>query len=127
MSFALATLVVVGFALIVRRTRLVGHSREAAERARASLSVLTDSTLSDEEKERRLRAGSVRLFGLMARILFGAGLALLVPLAGVWALARLGLASFPEVIAVLSRVDFVVLLSLIAGAGLLVHRRLRRP
>lgn len=127
MNLALATLVVVGFALIVRQTRLIRHSRDAVERARASLSVLTDSTLGDEEKERRLRTGSMQLFGLLARILSGAMLALLLPLAGVWALGQLGWASFDEVIAVLSRVDFLVLVSLIGCAGLLIDRRLRRP
>jgi hypothetical protein len=125
MSWLLAILVVVAFAWIVHRTGLPAQASDSIQRARASQAVVRDRSLSDAEKERMLRGEAPRLLALFARIATGTILALLVPLAALWALDRVGLASRDEVLAILARVDFLLA---VTGLGILAYwLRGRRP
>jgi hypothetical protein len=107
-SLLLALLVVVAFAFIVERTRLPAHVGDAVRRARGSYSVLSDRSMTDGEKERRLREEAFRLFVLLGRICFGSLLALGLPLGVLWVLDRMGLISLSEVLGVLMRLEFLI-------------------
>lgn len=115
MSLFLAVLVAVAFAAIVERTGLPAHAAEVMRRARGSLAVVTDRALTDDQKERRLRAEALRLFVLLGRMAGGSALALGLPLALLWFGDRLGWMSMPEVLDVLMRVDFIVGISVAGG------------
>ena len=124
MSWLLAILVVVAFVSIVHRTGLPAHASESIRRARASQAVVRDRALSDEEKERRLRAEAPHLLALFARITAGTILALVLPLAALWVLDWIGVASSEDVVAILARVDFILAVS---ALGILVAWLLGRP
>lgn len=85
-----------------------------------SLIVLSDPALSDEAKERQLREASLHLFKLLAYIVLSAGAALGAPLIAVWGLQLLGFGSVAGTLAVLTRVDFIVAVSLVATCAYFV-------
>lgn len=123
MSFLLAALVVLGFALVVAALGLPGRAREAGERARESLSVLRDPALDDRAKERELRAQSVALFRLLGLLTGGSLLAIGLPLLGVRGLEAVGVSSLEAVLVVLARVDFLAGTAIVGTAGYLLFRR----
>jgi hypothetical protein len=110
-TLLLAVLVVFAFAGIVGWTRLPAHAGEVVHRTRGSYAVVSDRSLSDEQKERRLKEEAPRLFALLGRIVAGSLLALGLPLGALWVVDRLGLASLSGVLEVLVRVDFLVAVS----------------
>lgn len=111
MSIVLALLVVAAFAGIVERTRLPAHVAEAVRRGQESYAIVSDPTLTDDRKERRLREETVRLFALLGRIVLGSLLALGLPLGVLWILDWVGLISLPEILEVLVRLDFLLAVS----------------
>lgn len=123
MSLLLAALVVVTFAVTIQRLGLANRARRVLTRAAECADVLRDPCLDDRAKERILQGHAVRLFGLFAGLALGGGVALLLPLAGVWALDLVGVASFVDVLSVLERVDF---LAATAVVGLLTYLLVRR-
>jgi len=78
----------------------------------------------DDDKERHLRRGVGALLGLFVRI--AASTALALPLAAVWLLDRAGVASWDAVTALLVRIDFLAVVSVVGLAGGWVARRARR-
>jgi hypothetical protein len=117
MNFVLAVLVVIVFAAILERARLITHVRDVVRRARANYSVVADPALTDEQKERRLRAETPQLFALLGRIVLWSVLALALPLAALWIGDRLAVLSLAAVLAVFMRLDFLLVLT---AAGILV-------
>jgi hypothetical protein len=111
MNIVLALLVVIAVAGIVWRARLPAHLAEAVRGARGTYSVVSDPSLTDDQKERRLKEEAPRLVGLLGRIVLGSVLALGLPIIAVWAVDRLGLISLPEVLGVLVRIDFLIAVS----------------
>lgn len=107
MSLAVATLVVVAFAVLLERLDVAERARAVADRAVKSLRILRDSRLSDEEKERALQRDAAHLFGQTGMIVGLSLLALLMPLVGVWLMDRAGWVAMPEVLAILQRIDFL--------------------
>ncbi len=124
MSFLLAVLVVVVFALVLERLRLPDRARETGRRARESLDVLRDPDLDDREKESALQEQSLRLFGLLGMLLGGSLLALGLPLLGVWLLELGGVSSLEAVLGVLERPDFLLGTVLVGVGGYVIYRRL---
>lgn len=126
MSLLLAALVVVAFCVLIERLNVAGIAREVVERTRRSLEALRDSDLDDAAKERLLRGNSLRLFGSFGTIVAVTTSSLLLPLSGVWALDRAGLAAFPEVMEILQRLDFLVAASVVGACVYYVSRRFAR-
>lgn len=123
MALVWASLVVVTFAVVIERLDLPDRAREVGRRSRACLDVLRDPSVGDETKEEELRRQARRLFGLFARLAGGSLLALGLPLGTVWGVDALGLASLPDVLAVLERVDFLVGATVVGAAAYLLIRR----
>lgn len=124
MSFLLAALVVVVFALVLERLRLPDRARETGRRARESVDVLRDPELDDREKESALQEQSLRLFVLLGILLGGSLLALGLPLLGVWLLELAGVSSLESVLGVLERPDFLLGTVVAGGGGYLIYRRM---
>lgn len=122
-NLILALLVVAAFAGIVEWTRITTDVQDAVRGAQGTYSVLSDPSLTDDQKESRLRQEAPRLFGLLGRIVFGSFLALGLPLGALWALDRLGLISFSEVLAILVRFDFLLAVSALGILALWWMRR----
>jgi len=123
-SFLLAVMVVVVFALVLERLDLPERARETAARARESLDVLRDPELDDREKESALQEQSLRLFGLLGILLGGSLLALGVPLLAVWLLELVGVSSLDAVLGVLESPPFLLGTVVVGIAGWLAYRRL---
>lgn len=118
-----ASLVVVGFAGVLERLGLPARAEEVARRSRECLAVLQDPALDDDRKEAALQGHARRLFVLLAVLVGGSVLALGLPLGAVWALDRVGWASFRGTWATLQRVDFLAAVSLGGGLLWLILRR----
>lgn len=125
MSFLLAALVVVAFALAIERLALPERARETGRRARQSLDVLRDPSLDDRQKEEALQEQARRLFGLLGILAGGSVLALGLPLAAVWLLELGGVASLEAVLGVLQRLDFLVGTAVAGVLAYLVIRKAR--
>lgn len=122
MSFLLAVLVVVVFALVLERLELPARARETGRRAQESLDVLRDASLADRQKEEALQEHARRLFGLLRILAGGSLLALGLPLGGVWLLEQAGVSSLDAVLGVLERPDFLLGTTAVGIAGYLVVR-----
>lgn len=124
MSFLLAALVVVVFALVLERLRLPDRARETGRRARKSMDVLRDPSLDDRDKESALQEQSLRLFRLLGILLGGSLLALGLPLLGVWLLELAGVSSLAAVLDVLERPDFLLGTVVVGVGGYVAYRKL---
>lgn len=125
MSLVLATLVVVGFAAALKGLHTVRYAGEVRRRALSCIRLLGNPAMDDRQKERALRAHSLRLFGLFGLISLGGVMALGLPLSGVWLLDRAGLVSFGSVLDVLVRADFLAA-TVVAGVAVAAWAGLRR-
>lgn len=126
-SFLLAALVVVVFALVLERLELPDRARETGRRARESLDVLRDPSLDDLQKEEALQEQARRLFGLLGALLGGSLLALGLPLLAVWLLELAGVSSLAAVLGVLERPDFLLGTVVVGTGGYLAYRRWGSP
>ena len=124
MNFALAVLVVVGFAATLEQLNLPDRARTVGERSSRSLAVLRDDSLEDREKEEALQSQSRELFRLLGILVGGSALALGLPLGAVWLLGQVGVGSFWGTIGVLERIDFLVGVTALGGLGYLAFRKL---
>lgn len=127
MDLLWASLVVVVFAAVLERLDLPARADEVVRRSRECLGVLRHPTLGDDRKEAALQRHARRLFVLLAVLVGGSVLALGLPLGAVWALERVGWASFPGTWATLQRLDFLAAVSLGGGLLWLASRRRGRP
>lgn len=127
MAWALAVLVVILFVMLLHRLRLPARAKEVTARSMSCLQVLRDPALDDDAKARALRSQALRFFALFAILAGGGAVALALPLGGVWALDRAGVASLHDVLSVLARPDFLAATALAGTAAYLAVRRLARP
>jgi hypothetical protein len=111
-----AILVVLGFAYLVHLFGLVRATQLALSISREAVQVISHDEFSDEEKEQRLKSSSVRLFRILAILIFGTFGALLLPFGVVWIAQFLGIMTHHGVIQILLRWDFVVGASIVGVA-----------
>lgn len=126
MNFALAILVVVGFATTIDLLNLPAHAREVGQRNTDCLNVLRDASLTDDAKERALQRHARRLFVLLGILVGGSFLALFLPLLAVWLLDEVGVGSFHTVLSVLQRFDFLAGTMVVGLLGYLLVRYVRQ-
>ncbi len=79
------------FALLLRVGGLVVVSRRIIAETTAATSVMRDSTLPDEIKEKQLQSGSIAVFKGFFRLLLVVGIALIIPALCVLGLEWLGM------------------------------------
>lgn len=127
MNLLLAVGVVVVFAVAIEWLDLPDRARDVGRRSRACLELLRDPTVGDDVKEEEIRRHALRLFALFGRLAGGSLLAIGLPLGSVWLLDLAGLASLPDVVAVLERVDFLVGATAVGGATYVLIHRARGP
>lgn len=123
MTWAAAAFLVVGFLVLLQLQRVPAYVTEIGTTSQAALRTLRDATVSDAEKELRMRQSSLRLFALAGRITLATLIALAVP-TGLLALLAAGeLVDFEAVL--LHTLSWQILLG---GTllGLLCMRLLRR-
>lgn len=99
MTWVAAAFLVVAFLLLLQWLGLPAQVAAIGATARSALHLLRDAAASDAEKERAMRASSVRLFLLALRLLLATAVALLVPGGVVALLAACGLVDFEAVLA----------------------------
>ena len=105
---------VAGFAAVLLRTRALAVLRELTEATAEGVSAMLDSALEDDDKERAIRAASLRLLRGAWRVGWRLAAALAAVAAPVLLADRLGLASDSASLAVLMRVDFILAVSAVA-------------
>ncbi len=103
-----AMLVVVLFAILLNVVRLVPKTREVISIGQQALATLRDTTLSDDEKERRMQQSSLRLIALLFVLTAGTLVALLVPIALIWLSEFAGLFTVDGVLGMFLRWDFIL-------------------
>ncbi len=108
LDFVGAVLVVGLFAILIHVIGLVGTTKEVLTVGRQAAATLRDTTLTDEEKERRTQQNSLRLFRLLTVLVFGIAIALFLPLALIWLMQLVSLVSLGGVMDMLLRWDFII-------------------
>jgi hypothetical protein len=93
---------------------LVARAQAAIATARQTVAVISDKTLDDEQKERAVQGGALRMFGQFALITITAILVLAAPAVVMWIAEMLGAASFAAVS------DFLLSWEVIIGATVLI-------
>jgi hypothetical protein len=126
-TFTLSVLVVVAFAGILQVLNLVGCAQEVHERGMDCLRVIRDPSMTDAAKETHMQRNARRLFALLGTLTGGSMLALALPLALVWLLSAMDVASFSSVLAFLQRADFLAGTIFVGMLGTLLVRHLRAP
>lgn len=126
MNLVLAIFVVVGFATGIEYLNLPTYAREVGRRNKDCLTVLRDTSLSDDEKEDALQRQARRLCVLLGILVGGSLLALGGPLALIWLLEQGGIGSLGGVLAILQRLDFLAGTAVVGVLTYLLLRSLRQ-
>ncbi|MEE2733268.1 MAG: hypothetical protein VYA55_20785 [Pseudomonadota bacterium] len=126
LSWVLALFLLGTFIYLLTLFRVVTVSREVMALSRQVLATLNSRELSDLEKEKAMQAFSLRLFKSFLLIIVGSGLALLIPVAVIWALDHLQWVSLQAVVTTSLSWPFL-LVSLVVGcaAFYLMRQRVR--
>ncbi len=117
-----ATLLTLGVIVLLKVFGVIGRARATLDISREAFRVLSDSELSDDEKERTAQSSSGKLFVQLVLITAGAAAALAAPTLGVWALDAAGLVSLDGVVRVASSWPFIVAVVVVVTAGLWLRR-----
>lgn len=124
LALAISLLAVLGFGAMLWLTGVGATARALLRETQAGVSAMTDRTLDDDAKERAVRRAGLRLIGGAAGLAWRIALALGAAAAPVLLADALGLARVDNVLALMLRWDYIVLVSLAAmGLGALVRRR----
>ncbi|MCB9885794.1 MAG: hypothetical protein H6838_09890 [Planctomycetes bacterium] len=99
MTWIAAAFLVVSFLVILQLLRVPARVAEISSVSRSALRTVRDPALSDADKEKAMRAGSLRLFVLFAIIALATLAALAAPAAVVGLAAAAGLVDFEAVLA----------------------------
>ena len=79
MTWIAAAFLVVSFLVLLQLLRVPARAAEVTRVGRRALATVRDRTLSDEEKEQAMRAGSLRLLVLFVVIALATAAALAIP------------------------------------------------
>ena len=97
---------------------VVRVARDALDRMRASVTVMRDRDLDDDDKEAAVRQAGIALLGATASILVRSAGCLLISAAPIYGFAALGLTTVDGVFAFLLRWDVIVVTSVAIAAGM---------
>lgn len=118
---------VAGFGLGIWATGLLGTSQRALKDTMAGVSAMVDSDLDDDAKEIAVRRAGLGLIVSAFRIFLSFAVALTAAALPIFAGDLLGIASRNDVFALMLRLDYIVIVSVVAILiGEIVRRRMGR-
>jgi hypothetical protein len=97
-SYIGAVFIIIGFSVLFVKLRLTDKARQIRDVASRSMATLSNSSLSDDDKEAAMRRDSKALFLLFITLTAGLGVAIGLPLSLVWILAWAHIWTFDGVI-----------------------------
>lgn len=118
-----ATLLAIGFLVILKLSRLDKLARNVITVAQESVAAMGNPELADIEKERLLQRNALRLFGYALYIIAGATAALLVPVGVLWCTERVGLLPLAPALDVAASPAFLIGASVAGTAAWLLWSR----
>jgi hypothetical protein len=121
-----AAFLVVAFLVLLRVLHLADLNRRVLEITSDSLGIMGNSSLGDDEKERRLRRHALGLFRLLFLLVAAGAAAVLLPLGMIWLLDRLGWLSAGAVVDTAVSPAFIVA-TVVAGAVIIIARPRQQP
>ena len=116
MTLSVTLISVVIFVLAFAVLRIVPVARGAIATATGAVQVMRNPTLDDDARERAVQKASISLFGAFASILLRFVATLVFAAMPIWVADVLGIVSAEAVIAYLSRIDVIVVLSVVMVA-----------
>lgn len=122
-----AVFLVVGFAVLVRVFRLVEKTRKVGRVSRKSLEVIRSRSLDDSAKEAALQRDAGKLFKIFFVLALGTAAALMLPMSMVWMGNELGLVSLDGVMDITLSPIFILIVSVVLVAGLLLFHKKAAP
>lgn len=125
LPIAVSLFAVAAFALVLWRTDIARVARLAVERSSAGVGAMLDPQLDDDAKEAAMRAAGLRLVASAWGIAWRFALALAAVAAPLLLADAAGIAASETVLGLMLRVDYIVIVSLLAVGVVAVLRRLR--
>lgn len=123
MTYVGAYFVVIGFVLLMYKFKLIDRSIEVISNTKEALNVLRDNELDDENKEKILQRSAIRMFSLLAILIFGSIISLSLPLFIVWLVSEFQIFTFNGVLNTLVQWKFIGYSTLI---GILMYFVVRK-
>jgi hypothetical protein len=111
-------------AVALDRVGVVRVATAAMGTAQGAVAVMQDGSVDDSVREHAMQKASVRLFGQFASIVGRVAVALVVSFIPIAVADRSGMASATSVIAFLSRLDVIVVVSVAMIVGYMIRIRL---
>lgn len=125
MSYAGASLFIIGFTALLFSLGLVQVSKNAISISRKSASLLRNPEIPDIEKEKAIQANAMRLFAILGKILAISAVSIMVPLGTLYLLDLANLLSLEEVLIALQDLRFLALATVMGTAIYFVQRRFK--
>jgi hypothetical protein len=126
-AISIALFSVVGFVIVLFKSHALAIASGLAEVAMSGVSVMLDSTQSDDAKERAVRESGVKLVLGAWRVLWRFALALAAVALPIILANALGLVRQEDSLGVLLRIDFIVMVSVLGMALSWALRRRQSP
>lgn len=116
------------FAVVLVRSRIIVFARDISSASSAGVTAMLDAGLDDDAKERAVRQAGLRLLKLSWQIGWRIVLALAAVGVPIVAASVTGMVAQEDSLGVLMRLDFIVIISLVAIAlGIIFRRRKGAP
>lgn len=126
-EWTFSILLIVIFAFLLKSFQLNKTGGMVIETALNSLEVLSSPQLSDRQKEVGLQKNSLKLFGLFFKLVFGAIVALALPLGCLWIADKSRLIALDTVLALTVSPHFLVVSTLMFGGWWFFNQRRQPP
>ncbi|MEO1315177.1 MAG: sulfotransferase [Pseudomonadota bacterium] len=117
LEIAVSLLAVIGFGLVLWKSRIVGVSRQAVATTMSGLSTMMDRELDDDAKEIAVRRAGFALIGAAFSIALRFALALGAAALPILAADAVGLVDGDDVLSLMLRLDYIVIVSVVLIAG----------
>lgn len=125
LPIAVSLVAVAAFALLLWWTDIAGVARLAADRSTAGVGAMFDAQLDDDAKEAALRRAGLLMLASAWQVGWRFALTLAAAAAPILLADLAGLASSEAVLALMLRLDYIVIVSLLAIGVVALARRLR--
>lgn len=123
----LTALSIAGFVLVFLASDLVGKSKRVFEISNQAMAVMRDPALDDEAREKAVQKASIQLFGSFFGLAFRFAAAIAGAVLPLWLADLSGWISLAESMAFLSRIDVLIITTVMMLALWWVGRMLSRP